>query len=72
MTSEKIRVDAVDLDGKSLLRVGGVSALALGVAYVITILLFAYVRAPPNSGEAWLKYLAVKTMRGGPSSASPS
>ena len=58
MTSEQLTVDQA---GKWLLRLGGVSALAVGLAYVITIVLFAYVGSPPSGGEAWLKYLAGKT-----------
>lgn len=60
MTSEKMTVDT---DGRWLLRVGGISALLIGAAYVITIVLFAYVGTPPSGGEAWLKYLAGKTTR---------
>lgn len=51
----------VDSDDDRSLRAGGLAALALGVAYVITIPLYAYVGAPPSTGEAWLRYLAGKT-----------
>jgi hypothetical protein len=62
MSAEKIMVNAVDPDGKWLCRVGGMSALVLGIAYLITIPLYAHVGAPPSGGgEAWLKYLAGKT-----------
>lgn len=54
-------VDAVDADGKWLYRVGGASALALGIGYIIIIPLFAHVGAPPTGGEIWLKYLQGKT-----------
>jgi len=52
-----------DADEKRMYRVGGISALALGIAYVITIALYANVGAPPNGdgGEAWLAYGAGKT-----------
>ncbi len=53
--------DAVDVGAKRVYRVGGLSALALGVAYVITIPLFAHAGAMPVGGEASLKYLAGKT-----------
>jgi hypothetical protein len=36
---------------------GGISALTLGIAYIIIIPLFAHVGAPPTGGEVWLKYL---------------
>jgi hypothetical protein len=52
---------AVDPDGKSLYRVGGICALVLGIAYIVTIPLYAYVGAPPSGGEAWLTYAAGKT-----------
>jgi hypothetical protein len=61
MGVEKIPGDAVEPDGKWLYRVGGVSAIALGIAYIIIFPLFAHVGAPPSGGEAWLKYLAGKT-----------
>ena len=37
------------------------SALTLGIAYIIIIPLFAHVGAPPTGGEVWLKYLQGKT-----------
>jgi hypothetical protein len=61
MSNEKMRVHAVDPEGKWLYRVGGICALVLGIAYIITIALYAHVGAPPSSGETWLKYLAGKT-----------
>jgi hypothetical protein len=49
-------------DGKWLYRVGGISALVLGIAYIIIFPLFAHVGAPPTGGgEAWLKYLSGRT-----------
>jgi hypothetical protein len=55
-------VNAVDPDGKWLCRAGGVSALVLGMAYIIIFPLYAQVGPPPSGdGEAWLKYLAGKT-----------
>ncbi|MGO8949788.1 MAG: hypothetical protein ACLQUY_19470 [Ktedonobacterales bacterium] len=61
MSAEKMMVNVVDPDGKWLYRVGGISALLLGIAYIITIALYAHVGAPPSGGEAWLQYLAGKT-----------
>lgn len=63
MSTEKMRVHAVDPAGKWLYRVGGICALVLGIAYLITIPLYAHVGAPPSGGEAWLKYLAEKTTK---------
>jgi hypothetical protein len=61
MCTEKMMVNAVDPDGNWLYRVGGISALLLGLAYIITIPLYAHVGAPPSGGEARLKYLAGNT-----------
>ena len=61
MNTKKIMDNAVDPDGKWLYRVGGIGALVLGIAYLVTIPLYAHVGAPPSGGEAWLKYLAGKT-----------
>jgi len=54
-------VNAINPDGKLLYRVGGVSALAVGIAYIVIFPLFAHVGAPPTEGETWLKYLQGKT-----------
>ena len=49
-------------DDKWLLRVGGISALLIGIAYLTIFLLFARVGAPPRMGEDWFKYLEGKTL----------
>lgn len=54
-------VDAVDQDGKRFYRVGGISALALGIAYVVIIALYVPVGAPPSGAEARLTFLAGNT-----------
>jgi hypothetical protein len=61
MSSERMTVDALDADARWLYRVGGISGLVLGVAYIAIIPLYAHVGPPPTGGEAWLKYLAGKT-----------
>jgi len=62
MTVEKMTVSAVDPDGKWFYRVGGISALVIGITYIIIIPLFAHVGGGPSSGgEAWLTYLEGKT-----------
>ena len=60
MGADAVTANAVDPDSRWLYRVGGISALVLGAAYVAIIPLYAHVGAPPNSGEAWLKYLSGK------------
>ena len=44
-------VNAAHPDEKWLYRVGGISALTLGIAYIIIIPLFAHVGAPPTGGR---------------------
>jgi hypothetical protein len=62
MSAEKMTVSVVDPDGKWLYRVGGISALVIGIAYIIILPLFAHVGGTPSSGgEVWLKYLEGKT-----------
>jgi hypothetical protein len=54
-------VNSACVDEKWMYRVGGISALTLGIAYIIIIPLFAHAGAPPTGGEVWLKYLQGKT-----------
>ncbi len=56
-------VQSVGPDARWLYRVGGVSALVLGVAYIVIFPLYAHVGAPPTGGrgEVWLTYLEGKT-----------
>ena len=42
-------------------RLGGISALVLGIGYIVIIPLYIYAGAPPKGGEAWLAYAAGKT-----------
>jgi hypothetical protein len=59
---DKMTDSAVGSDGKWSYRVGGISALVLGIAYIVIFPLFAHVGAPPSGGgEAWLEYLSGKT-----------
>src|SRR2546427_1244977 len=62
MSVEKMTVNAIDPDGKWLYRVGAISALVIGIAYITIFPLFAHVGGVPRSGgEVWLKYLEEKT-----------
>jgi hypothetical protein len=62
MSVEKMTVSVGDPDGKWLYQVGGVCALAIGIAYLSILPLFARVgNPPPSGGELWLKYLEGKT-----------
>lgn len=54
--------DTVEQGAKWTYRVGGISALALAIGYIVIIPLYLAAGAPPPSeGEAWLKYAAGKT-----------
>lgn len=48
-------------DEHGLLRVGGLSALVIGAAYIVIIGLYSVAGAPPVGGQAWLNYLVGKT-----------
>jgi hypothetical protein len=61
MTIESTTVGSVDMDQKPWYRVGGIAALVLGVAYIVIVVLYSRVGAPPVGGEAWVKYLPGKT-----------
>lgn len=61
MGAQKMMVNAIDPDGKWLYRVGGISALAVGLGYIIIIPLYLMVGVPPSGGEAKLTYLAENT-----------
>lgn len=54
-------IDTQVQDERWMHRIGGISALAVGFGYIAIIVLFARVGAPPDNGEAWLKYLVGKT-----------
>src|SRR4051794_8168871 len=59
--SQKIMLNAIDRDGSWLYRAGGISALALGIAYIVIIALYVHIGAPPSGVEARLAYLAGNT-----------
>jgi hypothetical protein len=52
---------AADPDESWSFRVGGLAAIAIGVAYTVIIALYASVGVPPVGGEARLDYLVGKT-----------
>ena len=53
--------ETTDADDRELYRLGGLSAIVLGVAYLVIFPLYAQVGAPPVGGQAWLDHLAGKT-----------
>jgi hypothetical protein len=63
MKTEELAVDALgSQDHKFWCRVGSISAIVLGLGYIVIILLYARVGAPPSGGVAWLNYLSGKTV----------
>ena len=50
-----------DSEEKQCYRWGGMAALLLAVGYVAIVPIFAWVGAPPATGEAWFRYLPGKT-----------
>src|SRR5688572_29585457 len=60
MNAQKMTVNEVDPDWKWLYRVGGISAIALGIGYFIIIALYIPAGGPPAGSdlEARLVYLA--------------
>ncbi|MBW7882140.1 MAG: DUF4386 family protein [Caldilineaceae bacterium] len=61
MGAQKVMVYAADPDGKWLYRVGGISGIVLGIAYIVIIALYIPIGAPPSGTEAQLAYLAEHT-----------
>ena len=61
MSAQTTMANTVDLDGKWLYRVGGISALVLGIGYIIIIALYVPMGAPPSGAEARLAYIAGNT-----------
>jgi hypothetical protein len=58
---EKKMNDRIDPDASWLYRVGGVSALALGIGYIVIVALYVPMGAPPHGAEARLEYMAGNT-----------
>ena len=61
MNAPNMTVSAVDPDVKWLYRMGGISAIAFGIAYVVIIALYVPMGARPSGAEAWLTYIARNT-----------
>lgn len=61
MSAENTAVKTIDPQGKWLYRVGGISGLAIGIGYIIIIVLFVPLGAKPSGAAAWLAYMAGNT-----------
>jgi hypothetical protein len=53
--------DKMDPDASWLYRVGGISALTLGIGYIVIVALYVPMGAPPHGAEARLAYIAGNT-----------
>lgn len=49
---------ALGTDLRRMTRLGGISALAIGLGYILIMGLFIPMGAPPSGAEAWLPYMA--------------
>ena len=47
-------VSVVDPATKGLYRAGGISAIVLGISYVVIIAVYVLGGAPPSAAEQWL------------------
>ena len=54
--------DKIDPDARWSYRAGGISALALGIGYIVIVALYVPMGAPPHGAEARLAYMAGNTM----------
>ena len=61
MSTEDAMVSVVDPDTNGLYRAGGISAIVLGISYVVIIAVYVLGGAPPSEAEQWLKYLSGHT-----------
>jgi hypothetical protein len=61
MDIKNVVVNRADRDGAWLYRVGGISALTLGLAYFAIIALYVPMGAPPTGAEPRLSYIAGNT-----------
>ena len=53
--------DKIDPDARWSYRAGGISALALGIGYIVIVALYVPMGAPPHGAEARLAYMAGNT-----------
>ena len=57
MSAQAITLDVANAEENWLYRLGGISALALGIGYIIIIVLYVPLGTPPSGGEARLAYI---------------
>ena len=57
MSTQDRSVIAIDPHESWMLRAGGISALVIGIGYLLIMVLFIPMGAPPSGAEAWLQYM---------------
>jgi hypothetical protein len=57
MSVQNLMMNSIDPSEKWLVRVGGLSAIVFGIAYIAIIALYVPLGAPPSGAEAWLAYI---------------
>lgn len=62
MSAQKRMDTAIDPEGQWVYRVGGITAIVFGIAYLVIIGLYVPIGARPRGVEAWLTSLAAHTM----------
>jgi hypothetical protein len=58
MIMEKSQFNSVNSNMKGLYRMGGISAIVLGMSYIIITVLYALSGALPSGGEEWLNHIS--------------
>lgn len=61
MSEQKVNVDGIDPDGKWVYRVGGISALVFGIAYIAIMALYLPLGGVPTGAEAWFAQASTYT-----------
>jgi hypothetical protein len=54
--------DKMDPNASQVYRAGGISALTIGIGYIVIVALYVPMGAPPHGAEARLGYMAANTM----------
>ena len=61
MNTDNATANEADAETRGQYRAGGISAIALGMSYIVITALYVPGGAPPSGTEAWLEYLSART-----------
>jgi hypothetical protein len=61
MSTDNAMANEADAETRGQYRAGGISAIALGMSYIVITALYVPGGAPPSGTEAWLEYLSART-----------